>query len=78
MLALLWWPLAAVAAVAAGTGVVAWRRAHTAALSLAEIAEAVVDLRATDLATALGIVTPHNRVTPGIGHEITERLRKGA
>ncbi|MEU7436000.1 hypothetical protein AB0B07_34940 [Streptomyces sioyaensis] len=73
-LALLWWP---VAAIALTTGLVSWWRLRTTAAALAELAESVVDVHAIDLAAALRIDTPHDRVTPDVGHLITERLRKG-
>ncbi|MFI6277285.1 hypothetical protein [Streptomyces sp. NPDC050988] len=73
-LAPLWWPAAAFAAVLC---VVSWWRARTSATALADLAEAVVDVHAIDLAVALRVKTPHDRVTPDIGHLITERLRKG-
>ncbi|MZF87421.1 hypothetical protein [Streptomyces sp. SID5643] len=73
-LAPFWWPVLAIAAVLC---LVAWRRVRTSAAALADLTEAVFDVHAIDLAAALRVETPHDRVTPEIGRLITERLRKG-
>jgi hypothetical protein len=72
-LAALWWPAAIIAAV---TLTVAWRRAASAAATLADLAEAVVDLHGRTLADALGLpcAGPLDRET---GDAITALLRKG-
>lgn len=74
VLGVLWWPSALAAIV---IGLVGWRRARTGAAVLADLVEATVDVHAVDLATALGVSTTDNRVTPAQGRQITHRLRKG-
>lgn len=72
VLALLWWPAAAVAAVLAVT---AYVQSRAAAVNLADLTEAVVDLYGVDLAAQLRI--PHTGVLrPEAGSAITAALRK--
>jgi hypothetical protein len=71
----LWWPPAL--AVAAATGMVAWRRARISTAVLSDLVESAVDLYADSVATRLGVPTPEG-LTRDAGRELTERLRKDA
>ncbi|MFE1147441.1 hypothetical protein ACFW42_09965 [Streptomyces albidoflavus] len=68
-----WWPGAL---VGAATWAVAWWRGRTAVECLAQLVESVVDLRAGQLALALGrqVAGPF---TPADGASVTRILRKG-
>lgn len=67
-----WWPSAVVTVV---TCTAAWRRGRVSTDVLAELSESAVDLYATTLVTQLGIAAPDG-LTPEVGLEVTERLRK--
>jgi hypothetical protein len=69
-----WWP-AALAGLA--TAAVGWRRGRVAAATLADLTESAVDLHVRDLAQALGVGLPADRVTPAIGRRLSEEFRKG-
>jgi hypothetical protein len=73
-LGVLWWPALVAAAAVGLTG---WRRGRAAAEALADLVEAVVDIHAPDLANAVGVPIPDNRVAPDLGRQITQRFRKG-
>ncbi|MDQ0988885.1 hypothetical protein [Streptomyces sp. V3I7] len=75
LLGALWWPAVLVGAV---IGVTAWRRARAAVDTLAELVEAVVDVHGHELATAVGVPVPNQRVVPPVGHVLTERFRKSS
>ncbi|MEV5320222.1 hypothetical protein AB0K92_21645 [Streptomyces sp. NPDC052687] len=70
-----WWPaaLAGAALILVGR-----RRGREAAANLADLTESAVDLYAADLALSLGVELPSGHVTPALGRQISERLRKGA
>ncbi|MEW2630129.1 hypothetical protein AB0903_00260 [Streptomyces sp. NPDC048389] len=70
-----WWPAALVGAVLLLNG---WRRGREAAVNLADLTESVVDLYAADLALSLGVDLPSGYLTPALGRQVSERLRKGA
>ncbi|WUH90233.1 hypothetical protein OG900_09040 [Streptomyces sp. NBC_00433] len=76
MLALLWPPSAAVAAVA---GVAAWRRGRSSAAAQTRLIEAALDLHGRALAAALGVGNANatGPLTPAEGGEITRICRKG-
>ncbi|GFH38496.1 MULTISPECIES: hypothetical protein [Streptomyces] len=69
-----WWPAALVGAVLLLIG---WRRGREAATNLADLTESAVDLYAADLALSLGVDLPSGYLTPALGRQISERLRKG-
>jgi hypothetical protein len=73
VLGLLWWPAAGVAAVLAATAFV---QSRAAAVTLADLSEATVDLYGTDLATHLRIQHT-DTLSPETGWAITAALRKG-
>ncbi|MFE4415762.1 hypothetical protein [Streptomyces sp. NPDC056821] len=75
LLGALWWPAALVGAV---IGLTAWRRARVAVDALAELVEAVVDVHGPELAAALGVPVPDQRLVPPIGHVLVERFRKSS
>jgi hypothetical protein len=70
-----WWPAALAGAVLLLMG---RRRGREAAANLADLTESAVDLYAADLALSLGVDLPSGYVTPALGRQISERLRKGA
>lgn len=70
-----WWPAALAGAVLLLVG---WRRGREAAVNLADLTESAVDLYAADLALSLGVDLPSGYLTPALGRQISERLRKGA
>lgn len=70
-----WWPAALTGAVLLLIG---RHRGREAAANLADLTEAAVDLHAADLALSLGVDLPHGYVTPALGRQISQRLRKGA
>jgi hypothetical protein len=70
--ALWWWPAVA---IAAATCAVAWWRARSSTDVLAELAESAVDLHAAEVAEKLRVAAPDG-ITPDVGDEITERIRK--
>ncbi|WP_333766837.1 hypothetical protein [Streptomyces sp. IBSBF 2435] len=74
VLAVVWWPLVLLMGV---TLLWAVRSARGAVEAATDLAEAVVDLYAKDLAAELGIAAPDGRVDPSVGRLITMRLRKG-
>ena len=53
----------------------AWWRARSSTDVLAELAGSAVDLHAAEVAEKLGVAAPDG-ITPDVGDEITERLRK--
>ncbi|WP_433205407.1 hypothetical protein ACQP1G_17950 [Nocardia sp. CA-107356] len=67
-----WWPAVLIAAAAATA---AWLQARSATATLADLAEAAVDLYGAELARKLGLTCP-DRLTPALGEEVTELLRK--
>ncbi|GAB3003013.1 hypothetical protein [Saccharothrix stipae] len=70
-----WWP----AVVAGGlTIVVGYRRALATAATVSDLIEATVDVHQAQLATAVGIVLPHGRLTPNEGVQINNILNKRA
>ncbi|HKS48261.1 MAG TPA: hypothetical protein VJT49_24755 [Amycolatopsis sp.] len=71
----LWWP-----AVLAGVAltVMGQRRGREAAGTFADLVESTVDLHCAELAEKLRIPLGDDRVTEGVGQQISERLRKGA
>lgn len=71
----LWWPPAL--AVTAVTCTTAWWRARDSTNTLADLAEATVDLYTRTLATQLGLAA-ENGLTPELGLQITMILRKDA
>jgi hypothetical protein len=71
--AALWWPAAVVAAILAPIG---WNEARTRAETFASLVEASFDVYSVALAAA--VQPADGAVTPAIGREISERLRKGA
>jgi hypothetical protein len=73
-LSALWWPAAVIGLVSL---TVAWRRATSAAGTLADLAEAVIDVHGRALADSLGIPC-EGSFGKGTGAEITAVLRKGA
>jgi hypothetical protein len=75
LLGLAWWPAVL---IGLGVGTTSWWRSRLAIATLADLAEAVVDLYGRELAPLLGIATPDGRLTPDIGQTITRYLRKGA
>ncbi|MGW5442715.1 hypothetical protein [Streptomyces asiaticus] len=74
VIGILWWPAALTCPVLFALAV---SRGHTAVETLAELAEAAVDLRLRALASDLGIECP-GPLTPETGEAITRVLRKGA
>jgi hypothetical protein len=70
-----WWPPAL--AITAVTCTTAWRRARGSTNTLADLAEAAVDLYTPILATQLGLAADKG-LTPELGHQITMILRKDA
>ena len=70
--ALWWWPSAV---FAAGTCVVAWRRGRISCDALADLVESTVDLHTRAVVEQLGIDAP-NGITPAVGLDVTERIRK--
>lgn len=75
LLGALWWPAAL---VGSAIGLTAWRRARIAVDALAELIEAVVDVHGHELAAALGVPVPDQRLIPPIGHVLVERFRKSS
>ncbi|MFI6299948.1 hypothetical protein ACIBEJ_50735 [Nonomuraea sp. NPDC050790] len=73
-LAVVWWPGGVIGAVVIVTGA---RRGLRAAAQLADLVEAVVDLRHRDLARALGLLDEDAPYSTVVGRRITEQLRKG-
>lgn len=71
--AALWWPAAVVAAILAAIG---WNEARARAETFASLVEASFDVYSVALAAAVQPAV--GAVTPAIGREISERLRKGA
>jgi hypothetical protein len=74
LLTVLWWPALLIAAVSI---TVAWRRAASAAGTLADLVEAAIDLYGRTLAHALGLRSP-GPLDRKTGAEITALLRKDA
>lgn len=68
LLAVWWWPAAVVGALAVATGV---SRGRAAAASFAELAEALADLQARDLALAVGV-----ECSGGLTHEVGEAVTR--
>jgi hypothetical protein len=75
LLGALWWPAAL---LGLAVGLTAWRRARVAVDALAELVEAVVDVHGPDLAGALGVPVPGQRLVPPVGHVLVERFRKSS
>ncbi|GAA4880744.1 hypothetical protein [Saccharopolyspora cebuensis] len=73
LLTVVWWPAVLIAVVCL---VVAWRRAASAAGTLADLVEAAVDLHGRALARSLGVRSP-GPLDRQTGAEITALLRKG-
>lgn len=76
LLAILWWPAAA---IAVGIGVTGWARARSAVADLAAISESAVDLYGRLLATSLGVAL-EGSVGPlavAEGEKVTSLIRKG-
>jgi len=74
LLTVLWWPAVLIAVVGL---TVAWRRAASAAGTLADLVEAAIDLHGRTLARSLGVRSP-GPLDRQTGAEITALLRKGA
>ncbi|MFI6372014.1 hypothetical protein [Streptomyces sp. NPDC050546] len=74
LLGLVWWPAALVGIAVLAT---AWRRGREAVHGYASLVEAVVDVRQTDLAAALGVDLPQGVITAAEAAKINERLDKG-
>ncbi|GAB1513132.1 hypothetical protein [Actinophytocola sp. KF-1] len=70
----MWWPAAPIGVAVVLVG---WRRGRAAVAALADLAESAVDLHAATLATQLGMSPPPGAITPALGRQITEQLRKG-
>lgn len=82
LVTIMWWPAVTIGLVVMLVG---WRRGRVAVATLADLTESAVDLYASTLAKQLGVTAPGGAgadadvvtVTPALGRQITEQLRKG-
>jgi hypothetical protein len=72
---LFWWPGLL---VSIGCGLACVQRAREAAGTLADLIEAAVDLYTPVLCAAVHITAAEERLTPGLGRQLTRVFRKGA